>query len=122
MPLIGNVLKPLAKSFLIPLALMEAALATDAAILKRMFGSGKTTLRISNEEINEIMKIVNSLEESGLWIKCVSETINNEAKDQKVGVLGMLLGALGANLLANLLTRKGTITAGERTIRTGEKF
>ena len=81
-----------------------------------MFGSGKTTLIISNEEINEIMKIVNSLEESGLWIKCVSETINNEAKDQKVGVLGMLLGALGANLLANLLTRKGTITAGERTL------
>ena len=87
-----------------------------------MFGSGKTTLIISNEEINEIMKIVNSLEESGLWIKCVSETINNEAKEQKVGVLGMLLDTLGANLLANLLTRKGTITAGARTIKTGENF
>ena len=122
MPLIENVLKPLAKSFLKPLALMEAASATDVAIHKRMFGSGKTTLIISNEEINEIIKIVNSLEESGLWIKCVSETINNEAKEQKVGVLGMLLDTLGANLLANLLTRKGTITAGARTIKTGENF
>ena len=106
MPLIGNVLKPLVKSFLIPLSLMEAASATDAAIHKRMFGSDKTTLIISNEKINEIMKIVNSLEESGLWIKCVSEAVSNKAKEQKVGVLGMLLGTLGANLLANLLTHK----------------
>ena len=56
-----NVLKPLAKSFLIPLGLTAAASATDAAIHKKMFGLGTTTI-ISNEEMNDIMKIVNFLE------------------------------------------------------------
>ena len=79
---IGNVLEPLAKSVLIP-SRVTAASATDAAILKKMFGSGVTTLIISNEEMNDIMKIVKSLEESGLLIKGVSETIKNEAKEQK---------------------------------------
>ena len=75
-----NVLKPLAKSHLIPLELTAAASATDAAIHKKMFGSGFTTLIISNEEINGIIKIVKSLEESGLLIKGVSEKNKNEAK------------------------------------------
>ena len=69
LPLIGNVLKPLAKSVLIPLGLTAAASAADAAIHKKMFGSGNTTLIISNEEMNDIMKIVKSLEESDLLIK-----------------------------------------------------
>ena len=81
--LIGNVLKPLAKSILIPLQLTAPASATDAAIHKKMFGSGTTTLIISNEEMNDIMKIINSLKESGLLIKSVSGTIKNEAKEQK---------------------------------------
>ena len=72
-----NVLKPLAKSVLIPLALTEAASTTDTAIHKNMLGSGTTTLRIYNEEKNDIIKIVQSLEESGLLIKGVSETIQN---------------------------------------------
>ena len=58
LPLIGNVLKPLAKSVSIPLGLTAAASATDAAIYKKMFESGIPTLRISNEEMNDIMKIV----------------------------------------------------------------
>ena len=62
-PLIENVLKPLAKSVLIPLGLTAAASATDAGIHKKMFESGMTTLIISNEEMNDIMKIVTSLEE-----------------------------------------------------------
>ena len=66
------------------------------------------------------MKITKSLEESGLLIKSVSETIKNEAKEQKGGFLGMLLGILGASLLINLLTGKGTIRAGESTIRIGQ--
>ena len=78
-----------------------------------MFGSGFTTLIISNEEVNDIMKIVKFLEESGLLIEGVSETIKNEAKEQKGGFLGVLLGTLGARLLGNLLTGKGTIRAGE---------
>ena len=72
--------KPLAKSVLIPLGLTAAASATDAAIHKKMFRSGFTTLIISNEEMNEIMKVINSLEESGLLIKGVSETIKNKVK------------------------------------------
>ena len=83
-----NVSKPLAKSVLILLGLTAAASATDAAIHKKIFGSRRpselalwtTTLITRNEEINNIMNIVKSLEESGLFIKGVSETIKNEAK------------------------------------------
>ena len=95
-----------------------------------MFGSGRpsdlasrsTTLIISNEEINDIMNIFKSLEESGLLIKDVRQTIKNEAKEQKGGFLGMLLGTVGASILGHLLTGKGTIRAGESTIRAGENF
>ena len=112
LPLIGNVLKPLAKSVLIPLGLTAAASATDTAIHKRMFGSGFTTLIISNDEMN-IMKIVKSLEESGLLIKGMSELIQHEAKEQKGGFLGMLLATLGASLLRNLLTGEGGIATSQ---------
>ena len=70
--------------------------------------------------MNDIMKVVKSLEESGLLIKGVSRTIKNEAKVQKGGFLGMLLGTLGASLLGNLLTGKETIRAEEGTLRAGE--
>ena len=136
LPLMKNVLKPQTKSVLIPLGLIVAASATDAAVRKKMFGSGcvakvsdctrpldltkRATLITSNEEMNDIMKIVKSLEESGLLIKEVSETIKNEAKEQKGGFLGMLLGTSGVSLLGNLLTDKGTIRAGEGTIRAGK--
>ena len=106
MPLIGNVLKPLAKSVLISLGLTAAASATDAAIHKKMFGSRTTALIISNEEMNDIMKIVKSLEESDLLIKSISKTIENKAKEQKGRFLGMLLDSLGASVLANLLQGK----------------
>ena len=66
------------------------------------------------------MKIVNSLEKSGLLKKGVSGTIKNEAKEQNGGFLGMLLGTLIASLLENLLTGKGKIRAGEGTFRAGE--
>ena len=105
--LIANVLKPSAKSILIPLRLTAAASAIDAAIHKKIFKSGFTTLIISNKEISDIMKIV----KSGLLIKDVSEIIKNETKEQKGGFLGMLLGTSGASLLGNLLTGKGAIRA-----------
>ena len=113
----GNVFKPLAKSVLMPLGLVAAALATDVANHKKMFVSGGTTLIISNEEMNDIMKIVKSLEESGLLIKGVCETIKNEVKERKEVFLSILLGILGASLLENLLTGKCTIRAGEGNIR-----
>ena len=109
LPLIKNVLKRLDKSVLISLGLAASASATEAAINKKMLGSGMNTLIISNEEINDIMKIVKSLEESGLLIKVVSETIKNEAKEQKDGFLSMLLGTLDASLLGNLLRGRDTI-------------
>ena len=78
-----------------------------------MFGSGFTTLIVSNEEMNDIIKIVKSLEESGLFTKDVNETIISEEKEKKGGFLRILLGTLGASLLGDLLTGKGTVRAGE---------
>ena len=72
--------------------------------------------------MNDVMKIIKPLEESGLLIKGVRETIKNEAKEQNGGFLGMLLGTLGASLLWTLLTHKGTIRACEGTVRAGQNF
>ena len=72
--------------------------------------------------MNDITKITESLEESGLLIKGVGETIKNEEKEQKGGFLGMLLGTLCASLLGNLLTGKGIIRAGEGKITAGQGF
>ena len=96
--------------------------------------------------MDDIMKIIKSLEESGLIIKVVSETIKNEANKQRSGFLVILLGTLGASLLGNLLTGKKvkqsnepgegvilaaedairavevTIRAGKGTIRAGQDF
>ena len=76
---------------------------------------------ISNEEINDVMKIVKSFEESGLLIKD-SETIGNETKEQKRGFLSVLLGTLSPSLLQNLLIDKGTIKTGGGRIRNSQKF
>ena len=72
--LIGNVLKPLTKSVLIPLGLTALASATDAAVHEKVFGYGTTTLIISNEEMNAVMKMIKSLKEYGLLIKSASKT------------------------------------------------
>ena len=73
--------------------------------------------------MDDILKIVKSLEDSGVLLKGVSETVQNEAKKQRGGFLSMLLGTLGASLLGDLLTKnlsgKGVIRAGKRTIRAG---
>ena len=80
LPLMKNVLKPLAKSVFRPLGLTAAASATDAAIQKKIYGSGMSTLIISNKEMKDTMKIDRFLEELGLLVKGVSETMKNEAK------------------------------------------
>ena len=74
---------------------------------KKVHGSGTTTLIISNEQMNEIMKIVQALEDSNILLKGVTKTIKNETKEQKGGFLSMLLGILGASLLGILLPGKG---------------
>ena len=68
LPLIKNVIKPLAKSVLIPLGLTAAASAADAGIHKKILGSGNTTLIISNEEMNDIIKILQALEDSNILL------------------------------------------------------
>ena len=112
LPLIKNVIKPLAKSVLIPLGLTAAASAADAGIQKKnKLGSGTPTLIIPNEEMNDIMKNVQALEDSNILLKGVTKTIKNERKEQKGGFLSMLLGTLGASLLGNVLTGKGIARA-----------
>ena len=72
--------------------------------------------------MEDIMKIVKSLEESGLLIKGISETIKNEAKQQKGSFLPILLGALAVSILGSALTERGVIRAGEGVTRAGENF
>ena len=67
--------------------------------IKKILCSGITTLIILNDETENVMKIVKSVEDSGLLLKGVSETIQNEVKEQRRGFLSMLLGTLGASLL-----------------------
>ena len=126
LPLMKSVIKPLAKNVLIPLGLTAAASAADAGIHKKILGSGhnnNTTLIISNDEMDDILKIVKSPENSGELLKGVSETIQHEAKEQRGGFLSMLLRTLGASLLGDVLSKglsgRGVIRAGEGTIRAG---
>ena len=112
-----NVVKPFAKSVLIPLGLTAAASAADAGIHKQILGSGTTALIMLNDEMEDIIQIVKYLEDSGLLLKGVSKTIQNEAKEQKGGSFSMFLGTLGASLLGNILAGKGIHRAGEGFIR-----
>ena len=109
LPLMKSVLIPLAKSILLPSGLSAGMSAADAAIQKKIYESGTTTLIISNEEMEDIMKIDKSLKASGLLIKGISETIKNEAKKQKGGLFSILLGTLAASMLERELKRRGVI-------------
>ena len=96
--------------------------------IKKILGSGSrsssashnTTLIISNNEIEDLIKIIKSLEDSALLLKGVTESVQNEVKEQKGGFLSMLLGTLGGSLLGNLLTGKGINRAREGIVRAGE--
>ena len=126
MSLLKSVIKSLGM-----LGLTAAASVTDAAINKKNLGSGgQTTLIISNDDMQDLLKIVKSLEDSGILLDGITETVKNEVKEQKGGFLSVLLGTLGASLLGDLLTknlsgrgviraREGMIRAGEGTIRAG---
>ena len=93
LPLIKSVIKPLAKSVLIPLGLTAAASAADPGIHKKVLGSGNNTaLIISNKDIKDLIKLVKSLEDSGLLLKGVTESVQNEVKEQKGGLISTLLG------------------------------
>ena len=108
MPLLKSVIKSLGL-----LVIIAASSAIDAGVQKNIYGSGTTTLVISNEEMNDIIKIVKAVEDSGILLKGVT----NETKEQKSGFLSMLLGTLGNSLISDLLIKnlpgKGTLRAEE---------
>ena len=110
---------PLAKNVLAPLGLTTAMSAIDGSIQKKIHGSG-VKLIIEQEDMNDIMKIIEALENSGILLKGVSKTIKNETKEQRGGFLSMLLGTFGASLLGNLLVGKGMIRAGDGIVRADE--
>ena len=129
LPLIKNAHTSLAKIVLIPLWLK--VLETDAAIqnnyrlgMRPSNLAKQNLLIISNEEAKDIMKIVKSIKKSGLMWKGVSEIICNEAKEQKVLSIRMLLGTLAATLLGSMLPGKGVIWTceGQGKIRAGQGF
>ena len=114
-----KVAMPLAKNVLPSLGLTAAMPAIDGSIHKKIHGSG-VKLIIEQEDMNHIMKIIEALENSGILLKGVSETIKNETKEQRGGFLSMLLGTLGASLLGNLLAGgKGIMRAGDGIVRAG---
>ena len=118
-----NVAIPLAKNVLASLGITAAASAIVARIQKKMHGSEATTLIISNKIMNDIMKIVQTLENSNILWKGVTKTIKNETKEQKGGFLSMLLCTLGASLLGNFLAGKGIVGAGSgrRSLNSNKK-
>ena len=122
LPLMKRVLTPIGKGVLLPLRLLAGMSAAEATIKNKIYGSGGTALTIANEKMEDIMKIVKSLEESGLLVKGMNETVNNETKEQKVQFLPMSFGALAASMLGSALKWRGVIRVGAGTIRPGKNF
>ena len=114
-----KVAMPLAKNVLAALGLTAAMSAIDAGIQKKMRGEG-IKLFIEQEDMDDIIKIIEALENSGILLKGVTKTIENETKEQRGGFLSMLLGTLGASLFGNLLSGKGIVRAGDGIVRAGE--
>ena len=115
-----KVAMPFAKNVLAPLGLTAAMSAIDGEIQKKIHGS-EVKLIIEEEDMNDIMKIIEALENSGILLKGISKTIENETKEQRGGFLSMLLGTLETSLLGNLLTGgKGIMRAGDGIVRAGD--
>ena len=122
-----TILTSLAKNVFLSLRVIAAASAIDAAIQRKIYGSGKTTLIILNKEMKGILVIVenvlrNILKNQGLLGEGVSETFENEAKQQKGGFLPFLLGILGTSLLRSMFSGKRVVQVGMETIRVGQDF
>ena len=115
-------LATLAQSVLLEFGLSSAMLAADTVIQKKIYGTTTRALIISNEELEDIIKIVKLHEESGWILKKISETVKNEANKQKVRFLSMLLGTIAASILGSELAWKGVIRADEGVLRAGQIF
>ena len=114
-----KVTMPLAKNVLAPLGLTAAMSAIDGSIQKKIHGSG-VKLILEQEDMKDNLKNIEALENSGILLKRVTKTIENETKEQRAGVLSMLLGTLGVSLVGDLLTGKGMMRAGEGIVRASE--
>ena len=114
-----KVTMPLAKNVLAPLDLTAAMSAIDGGIQKKMRGE-EIKLVIEQEDMNDIIKTIEVLKNSGILLKGVTKTIENETKEQRGGFLSMLLSTLGTSLLGNLLSGKGLACAGEGIVRAGD--
>ena len=116
---------PLVKKLLAPLVITAATSTIDPGIQKKIHGSGRpldsasqtTNLIISSEEMKDIMKIVQALEDSNFLSREVTKTIKNKTREQKGGFLSMLLCTLGARLLGHMLTGKGIVGASYGNIK-----
>ena len=118
MDFLPKLIKPaisLGKNILAPLGLSIAMSATDAAIQKKTYGSRNT---ISDNDMNDVIKIVKTLEDFDVLLKGITKIIKNETKEQKEGFLSMLLGTLGASLLGNFLSGKEKYRTGYGMYRT----
>ena len=114
-----KVAMPLAKNVLAPLGLTAAMSAIDGSIQKKIHGSGVKL--IIEQDLNDIIKIIEALENSDILLKEVTKTIENETKEQRGGFLSMLLGTLKASLLGNLLTGgKGMMKVGDGIVKAGD--
>ena len=90
MSFLPKLIKPpnsIGKNILAPLGLSAVMSATDAAIQKKMCGSGNATLIISNDDMNDLIKIITALEEHDILLKGISKKIKNETKEQRGGFL-----------------------------------
>ena len=103
---------PFAKNILAPLGIIATASLIDAGTQSKIHGSGAAALIISNEEMNDIMKIVQAFEYSNILLEGATETIKNETRKQEGRFLGTLVGTLGSILLGNLLSEKGIVLVG----------
>ena len=121
----------LAKNVLLPLGLTAAASAAEAGIQKKILGVTcmfliqvkKYKLYINSDELGDILQIIEALEQSGLLIDGITETVIYKVQNQEGGFLGLLLGTLGARLSSNSLSKgKGTFRAGEGIRRAGKGF
>ena len=108
----------LGKNILVPLRLSAAMSATDAAIQKKMYGSGTKTVKFSNKDLDDMTKIVKALEGSDVLMKGITETLKNDIKKRGTSsLIPMLLGTLGASLL----TGRGLFRAGKGMYRAGNQ-
>ena len=125
MNFLPKLIKPaisIGKNILAPLGLSAAMSPTDAAIQKKMYGSGNKTLIISNNDLNDLIKIATALEEHDILLKGTTKTIKKNTKKREGGFLSMLLETFGASLLGNLLTGKVLCRTGKGMYRIGQRL